>query len=325
MDQLPVPREKRTSLPALLVVLVAAIVGSVVYLYYAQYLVPPEEPAPLEVVKEQKADWSYLEGKIYLSLAPIAEENSTISVYEYDFATEELKNLSEDSQGYMAYKNSHDARSVAFTLVEEDKAVLYAALLEAESKPWKVSDDTMKLARDPSWSFDDTRIAFAARTEDINAGSMDVESWNVYVADATEGSKPTLVTMGSSPLFLADDSILVLKKSGLFRYIEDADGTWTGIPAFYLKDGFIGEPNMKLTVSSDGTHVAWSDVDTGLLYVFTVTLPDGSQDFRLDLAAGFESAGFWPVFSPDNRYLALLISVLSYLILRHLKRKSSLI
>jgi len=253
---------------------------------------------------------STVSGKLYLSLlAPTADDSGVMGVSAFDFKDGSLSPVPPlfDAGGVTGYYSpvfSPDGSKVAYAsyvATSSQPARMYVANADGSDPIWLMQSTSTPWARSPSWSPDGTLVAFAAWNQKF-APSDDVNpsGWNIYVYDL-KGGKGRLVTSGSSPLFVPDGRLLALKSDGLhlIDLSSDADEL-----VWKTEEGKAGA-NMKLAVSKDGTKIAWTIFD----HVDVVLLDVASwKPFSATIGAEYPVAAFWPVFSPDGKWLALQLA-----------------
>jgi len=132
---------------------------------------------------------------------------------------------------------------------------------------------------------------------DVPISSLPADSWSIFAVDS-DGSK-TFVTEGIRPKWINDTHFAFLRNQGLYLYDLNAK-----------KDQLVWEvqniPTIVsgLDVSDDGTLVSFSDPARSSVQVIRALNWDtGSLASVVDLHVLATN----PVFSPDNRYLALIV------------------
>lgn len=236
-----------------------------------------------------------LTGKIYLSLVPLPESQNNLSVYSFDLSSGQLSPfLSDKGVDYLTSKFSPDGSQFAYSHIGATMDLVLQT--SSEGKMVLTGDPTLKIRRNPVWSPDGSKIAYAARA-DLQGSSFEAAEWLVYVFDLKSG-REQVITNGSNPLFAPDGSLLVLKSDGLYRFDLDSlvgEKIWdTGSEA--------SQANMKLALSSDGKYLAWGVPDRREVVVIEI---QSWQPFKGTVLKILPVTAFWPVFSPDGSYLAL--------------------
>ena len=152
-------------------------------------------------------------------------------------------------------------------------------------------------ARLPQWSPDSTKVSFTALER--NSTIWQPDDWDIYIADL-KGNIQRL-THGTYPHWSPDgDKILFMRSDGLYLY-NIIGKNETRIYAFDKK----GSISLKIGLSPDGSMLAMSVPGAHSVPVFKIFSWD---PFRMDAFKVIRSDSedfFWPVFSPDGRFLAL--------------------
>lgn len=139
-----------------------------------------------------------------------------------------------------------------------------------------------------------------ARTALASEGAGNYTSnWEVHVYDK-RSKTDQLVGAGAYPQWLPDGSgLVVLHPQGLYYYdLEDGTGE-----LLYPSDGGETTISSKIDVSPHGRYVAWAAPQSGGVLVLKVNSwnPVEVETHRL-----IKTLGTWPVFSPDEQFLAML-------------------
>ena len=61
---------------------------------------------------------------------------------------------------------------------------------------------------------------------------------------------------------------------------------------------------MHLALSRDGTKLAWSNFEAGTLDIFNIDIDSTDHGVNIRKEDELPVHGFWPVFSPDGKYVA---------------------
>lgn len=162
------------------------------------------------------------------------------------------------------------------------------------SKKRITSSNTLK--ESPRLSPDGRSIVYVVI--DIDAKSyFTPEEKSVYITDLN--GKEKFITKGVQPFFLTDKKILVLKNKGIYVVDIDNNKEWLGIP---FNIGALR--SMKLGFSKNGNMLAVSDYKKSEVTIFKINNWEESS-FSYYVYKKIPISGFWPVFSPDGRYLAV--------------------
>jgi Tol biopolymer transport system component len=237
-------------------------------------------------------------GTIYLSLAPKDAEGNPgkVGIYTYQIGTGDLSLIiGSDVADNLTPTLSPDGTMIAFTQVDatDEVDILYGDSGLAKLVSIPLPEGT-EVARNPVWSPDGTKIAFTSRL-DGDGSEMGLDDWRVHVFDTTTGSIAE-VARGTNPLYLPDGSLLVLRNEGIVRYADDGSNSVV-IPMFSGK----AAANMKIDISQDGTQIALAAPEESRVYVSKVS---SWSPFQATTRA-IDTPAFWPVFSPDGKYLTM--------------------
>ncbi len=241
-----------------------------------------------------------LGGRIYLSLKSNDAHDTakTLDLYSFDIGTDELSVvLAEAGQHTMTSRISPDGTQVAFASVGEDHSDimrLFVSDKEMRNMEEIAHDDDLVIKRNPVWSHDGTRIAFAAK-DNSDGDDVSVESWGVYVYETSTLSLD-FVSKGTNPIFLPDDSLLILKNDGIHRVVQNTGADTLVLPA--------SDPraNMRFDVSPDGTKLAWVLPIIDRINILEIS---SLEPFVATPMQSIYGDAFWPVFSPGGEYLAV--------------------
>ncbi|MEX0917328.1 MAG: hypothetical protein WDZ90_02300 [Candidatus Paceibacterota bacterium] len=240
-------------------------------------------------------------GEIQLSLIP-SDLSNTQELYYFDVETKSLKKR--EYQGRLTHKFtgsvSPGGARIAYSMQQEGDtfAQIYVSeLLQDGSlgEPRKVTtSDHDKF--NPEWSPSGQMIAYNVFPAEADAYVP--EEREVYIADSFTGTESYL-TQGSYPTWSPQgDALLVLKNDGLHMAFLGEEDTYL---LWQIENGE-AKTGMQFSVSPDGSKVVIPDIgneEVTILNVDSWITGEMSFDRKLEVAA------FWPVFSPDGRYIAM--------------------
>jgi len=203
-----------------------------------------------------------------------------------------------------------DDISITGTISPDGSQIAYSAIPykdnESENLQIRVSDIdnsnerivTMSptlYKRMPKWSPDGRKLSFVSilNRED----TLRPNNWGVYVTDLlgneefiTEGANPYFSSDGKELLILRDDGLfLVSIKSKVARKTEVINGADS-----------LRMP-ISFSLSKDKTMIVLSDPEQNKLSVMKIT---SWSPFETEIVGVFNVNANWPIFSPDNNFLA---------------------
>lgn len=260
---------------------------------------------------EEQGPFSGLSGSIYLSM--VENGQKFMDIYVFDIVTSELDKLADDS--YFKYTGhlSPNGSKIVYTGARMDRGPLDTRTVEQfiqvyirDLKMGTFEPITSTLSirkRLTRWSPDDTQIAYMTYSGEGSA--IETNSWDIHIVDFD--GVDTLVSQGVQPIWSPDGSqLLFLKNDGLHVYnIEDESivrvielGGTAGIKRY-----------TKYNVSNDGRALVFTSTNEQALLLYTISSwKPFKAEFSRRIAYGDNTtSAAWPVFSPDDRYLALQV------------------
>jgi len=240
-------------------------------------------------------------GKIFLTLYDERNpENGLRSIYSYDFDKEQLTLYYTNNYVTLLNRFSSQGDQEVFTLIEpgEEEDNLYLKKGKNISKLTHSTNIINHLA--PSWSPDGNFIAYMGQLKESgDIGLTSLAATHVFLTDLDGNER--IISPGGYPYFSPDgQSILLMKPDGVYIF-----GNLTGTP-----NGLqIGPPGTITTIyektylSHDKSLFAWSFPGQGKIFIYEIK---SWKPFSWALRNTIDAYADWPVFSPDNRYLAFL-------------------
>ncbi|MEK7128907.1 MAG: hypothetical protein AAB858_01005 [Patescibacteria group bacterium] len=277
------------------------------------------------VLESEQFEVNNIGGKIYLALLPVkkAEHPSSIieqfrkpiysskilkeiDIYYIDvFSNKIEKFLVDDNEnGYLKF--SADGKKLVFVSDRNNfdsniKQVYTVNPDLSDIKQITFSNDKPKKSS-PVFSPDGKQIVFTvltANNDDNEEVKFSPESSSIYITDLNGNEH--FVINGSSPMFSPDGKfLLALKSEGLYAINLESNDSKILIP---LPDNAKTKysTSMKLSLSADGSMLAWSNALKNELYLLKII---SWEPFYYNKKTIIASRVFWPVFSPDGKHLA---------------------
>lgn len=265
---------------------------------------------PIDTLKNDQDPFLDLKGRIYLTLAPAGD--NAVDLYSYDIETNHMETVFRFSEfgdifvGYTSKFSPKDNKIAYFSAPIDRNSVgtlpysIFLGLFVSDfnTDEWKmIEKSSVAFKRLPEWSPDGKRIAFTGK--EPNTGDFKVlNDWNVYVTDL-EGNVER-IDFGSYPHWSPDGTkLLFMRNKGLYVYDFKKGKSTIEIPI----DEITLSINEKIDVSADGSLLALSGRGFADLLVYRII---SWEPFKVEVIREIQNrdaVAFWPVFSPDNRYL----------------------
>lgn len=265
----------------------------VAYIYNHRSLpinIPDPSPVPPVVTEEIVPT-----GSILLTLSPLDGNNT--GIYQFNFSDLSLTPYYEKPNGLAVTGKFEDGNNSRLFISEylENDTLQIVAISPVTKEREVLTNSPTKLKRYPLWSSYYEVLLYSARPE-LGEVLASPDEFSVYIANK-DGSEKEL-TKGSFPVLTPDGkSVVVLRNNGLNKV--DIFGTST--EKIWGYDSGDGLTNQMFNISPNGQYIAWNFPDQGKIYVAHVT---SWEPFKFQLRFVIESHAFWPIFSPDSKYLA---------------------
>lgn len=294
MSSRTVSREALLLLGLSLALVVIAVAG-----YF--FLKHGKAPTPVETVSFD------LRGEVLLTLAPATREGERIrheGLYSLNLETKTLKPFFvDDNLSHIMGKFSPRPGTTAITSnmsldgdysgKTSDMFQVYL-LHNTNPKIEQLTSSPSLSKRAVTWSYAGDKLLFNAVKK--RGQSSRPDDWAIYRTDL-EGNE-TYLTDGASPSFSPDDqTFLYLKNDGLYAYHFEGASSMK-----LLNFQGTGLYNMKFALSKDGSQLALANPNEGTVFLYDV---NPWYPVRLSLPRKITAHAFWPVFSPDGKYLLL--------------------
>ena len=184
------------------------------------------------------------------------------------------------------------------SLDEEERSQIFVSDISGDEVAM-ITEGGAVTKTNPEWSPHGEKIAFSTQESSTVSEFPSPEDWSVYVMDLTNGEE-TFVGKGMYPKWSPDGKkLLIMKNDGLYLY--DVGDNKLNKRVWEVVDGetYIG---MKIGLSYDGSILAWTNANNGRVALFKIS---SWNPFAMGVHKQFETHAFWPVFSPDNRFLVV--------------------
>ena len=290
----------------------------------SEEVITKKEPFVLESRQSETANIS---GKIYLSLLPLEKAKrpssiieqikktiysslilKEIDIYAVDVSSMQIENFLVDVYGNRHLKFSADGGKAVFI---SDRAnpndnirQVYTANADlSDIKQITFSDENAKKSS-PAFSPDRKQIVFTVLGDDSGGNDKEAkflpENSSIYMTDLNGNER--FIVNGSNPMFSPDGKfLLALKSDGLYLVGLEFNDSKNVIP---LPDNAKTKYStiMKLSMSANGNTIAWTNALASQIYIIKIS---SWNPFVYNLEKTItDTHAFWPVFSPDGKYLA---------------------
>ncbi|MDD2766727.1 MAG: hypothetical protein PHH40_03120 [Candidatus Moranbacteria bacterium] len=231
-------------------------------------------------------------GSIYLSLAP--NNGNDFGIYQYDISKNILAPYSLLEKG-IAFSGKFKTATSEELLVSEIRGDETQITGIEGNIATTLTDSMIQKKRHPSYSVPYDALIYSGKEENAEALGRPNE-FNVYMQKA--GNQEQKIAQGAMPILTPDGrSVVVLRNDGLYKIdLEDksSEHIWKT-----ESDGV--SFNQQFSLSPNGKYIAWSYPDGGDIYVFEVS---SWSPFEATFMYDIKSHAFWPIFSPDEKYIA---------------------
>lgn len=261
-------------------------------------------------------------GKIFMALAPKSSERISTLPFFYDSVTKqivdtELDNYGDDNWGstkdvifspdgnWAAFYGitANDAQIMGWDLIKSGQ--VYVSKLSSsgsidKNKLNEIKGNAKKVSnvvgpRKQLFSINNEGEALmVSANNDEPIQLME----NHTIRHITSTGVVTEVAKGNYPRWVNDDIFVFVKNDGVYAFSME-----NNIETLLLEHGgsFDISSNTMMNVSKDGKWLAISFPDAGRVEIYTLDLSNVGAVYY----GGLNASGFWPVFSPDSKTLAL--------------------
>lgn len=297
------------------ILVIAAIIAGV-----ALFLIPgrPEgsQAIPPTATLGLTGHDSGLHGKIYLSLGASTLYLPEPAVLDLDSGTLAHDGMDDESIGY-EHAVSADRTQVAFIGSSQDlfqqaqqgtiplgSAIqVYVGSVgpDGELPP---PDHSLAITstnniekRTPAISPDLSRVLYVANADGVRPSDPQARTLSTYdihaaLADGTD----SIIAQGIGPTWISADEFLYIAQDGLREYSFSQATSSLVLPDDIAANG-------KIAVSPDSAQLALSDPDSRTVFLFA--LDASIFPAQLGVSRQIAALGFWTLFSPDGRFLAI--------------------
>jgi WD40 repeat protein len=251
-------------------------------------------------------------GNIFLTLQ--SPSTGTLDIYAYNVTSGALATMLSNGGHNMTAAFSHDGKMVAFSHRGGPSLwQIYIANADGSGSR-QITTDSNRFKREPVWSYDGRQLAYSVEQENPNLNPLAPNSWEVYLSDLTNA--PVFLGLGIDSFFSPDGRTLyVLQNDGLHAINltkVSMAGNTAGVPlpfpsqlvesTLVMGSSTMASQTMKISVSPDGTHLAWSAPTLGLVRIYKIT---SWAPFIIEPEKDLQVTAYYSAFSPDSQYLAL--------------------
>ena len=261
---------------------------------------------------------SKLTGTLYLTLNT-GNNMAGSNIYTFNLSTKSLAPIFQNGRSNQtpAFSVAGDKLAYASRGVGDTAYQLYG-LTTSGQHYFQVTRDANQIKREPVWSSDGAHLAYSVQPPPVAGTSTQnlllPSNWLVFITDLSQHSN--LVGVGADPFFSPDGKTLFALQNNGLRAVSVASvlatSTKTKSSQLVTFGPLLVPPptgtttpalkSMKISLSPDGTHLAWSVPTKGFVRIYSIkswaplTLV---QEKDLPLTA------LYSTFSPDSKSLAL--------------------
>ena len=261
-------------------------------------------------------------GKLFLTLAP-NEPNAESFIATMDAGSGKIQKIPvsgltlNDEELIYGARTSPDKTQIAFATTNfrnQTSNIFTAPIQGGNAVRWNIAPIySFTSLSVPQWQGDSSLIFGYRKSAPIFDNQRELEKYkkNIDMLRVDETSQITRITRNGGMSKLANgffphlyaktDTILYSLGDGLYFHNIKKGSTRSVVVIVSDNKPIPAAANKKLSLSPDGKTLAWSNFEQGELYIFK-TYNDG---VTFEPYARYPTAGFWTVFSPDGKYLAL--------------------
>ncbi|MEK9150674.1 MAG: hypothetical protein AAB411_01120 [Patescibacteria group bacterium] len=279
-----------------IVVAAILIIAAAVYFFYPGKQQINHLPAAKTAINNVQLP----EGKIYLTLQSLYPENSPVAFYEFSPTSKKLNKFPIKENSFLTPRFSDDGKKMVFVAERGGAAEIFTADNDGSDIKQITTGADKGYKQTPVFSPDASLIAFTLKPKGPLLPYP--ENRNIYIVGSD--GKEKFIAAGVNPMFSPDGKfLLILKNDGLHSIDLKTNKGRLVIPLSKEIKGSGAMVSMKLFLSRSGELLAWTNMERKQVYIIKISSWEPFQYYfvktMLDVAA------FWPVFSPDAKYLAL--------------------
>ncbi len=233
-------------------------------------------------------------GSIFLTLRP--KDGSGMGIYEFNIKENQLKPyyFSETMPVFTGRFGDNESESKLF--VSQGLPDGWYQIMEVMNGAVKqLTESKIGMKRHPFWSNTHNALIYGGK-EEITPSLGAPGEFSVFLKE--EGKTEVKITTGAIPTLTPDgNSLVVLRDDGLYKVSilgtssEKIWGMTQGTTSL----------NMHFSISDLGKYIAWTSPDYKKISVMQVAT---WEPFKGNVRYVIDTHAFWPVFSPDEKYLA---------------------
>ncbi len=280
-----------------------AVVGGGLYYYYSTH------------VRGVQLGGKALKGTLYLTLNPLTDP-AKVDIYTFDLSNKALKPLLRNDRQNLTIGLSTDGSKMVYASREKGESAyqLYGRNTFSSTNDFQLTDDLNKFKREPVLSSDNSHVVYSVQPVAAASSTPNLalpNSWLIFITDLAKNIK--LVGVGTNPFFSPDGATLyMLQNDGIHGVmLSDIKAATLKNPlmakqmplALPLPQGVsLARKSMKISISADGTRLAWSVPDQGVVHIYTVS---SWSPLTMTPEKDIPATAYFTAFSPDGQYLAL--------------------
>ncbi|MBP9866852.1 MAG: hypothetical protein KBC41_02125 [Candidatus Pacebacteria bacterium] len=274
-----------------IVSIVGVIVATSSLLYVYNHKKRQNETLPPVTAQIEKAFTP--KGSIYLSLS--SQKEKTMGIYEYNFDKKTLLPYYIPKNG-VAFTGTFKASSSELLVAEVlNNKNIQIKQINNQGSSTPITDSAVQTKRHPLYSVPYDAVIFAGK-ENVSKVLGKPNDFNVYMK--RNGEQEKFITQGAMPVLTPDGkSVIVMRSDGLYK----VDLVGSSTEHIWKTKNSGTALNQQFSISPKGKYIVWSYPDGEVMYVLEVS---SWSPFKANIKYTIKTHAFWPVFSPDEEYIA---------------------